>query len=212
MKNRRILLVFLFQLMMLQTFAQKIPLSVSAILGFSPEKKKGIEYNAGFGVKAGAHFKNLYAGAAIFVHGGDELSIRYGSVSGLGINGGRQDYEWRPKFFMGDVGYAFKIKLTPNLSSSLMPYFSMGLASITVKSSGVYGTPDDLHSNKFGIGGGFSYSVDVAEHISVGLEYRLYPLSNLHADFGDSSKGQIEHGFHTGAYYDAVFATVSYNF
>ena len=68
MKNQHILLVVLFQLIFLQTFAQKIPLSVSAILGISPPKK-GLEYKAGFGIKAGAHIKNLYAGAAIFAHG-----------------------------------------------------------------------------------------------------------------------------------------------
>jgi hypothetical protein len=211
MKNQPLLLIALFLFFTAHVFAQKPALSASVILGISPPKK-GLEYNAGFGVKGGAHFRNFYAGASLVAHSGAELSLRYGSASNLGINGGRQDYNWKPKFLMADIGYEIKIKLTPSLSSSFMPYFSAGLASLKVSSSGVYGSPDDLKINKFGIGGGFSYTVSVMKHLSVGLDYRLYPLGDVHADFGDSSENEIEHGFHTAGYYDALFAVASYRF
>src|SRR5688500_10547291 len=137
MKNQHFLLIALFQLIAIQAFSQKIPFSASGIVGISPPKK-GLEFGAGFGVKAGGHRKNVYTGVALFAHAGDELSISYGSAGGLGINGGKQQYRWKPKFLMGDVGYEFRIRLNPALSSSFMPYCSMGLASIKVESSGVY--------------------------------------------------------------------------
>lgn len=211
MKNQPVLLIVLFLFTITQVFAQKPALSASVILGISPPKK-GLEYNAGFGIKGGAHFRNFYAGVALVAHAGDELSIRYGSASNVGINGGRQNYAWKPKFLMADIGYEIKIKFAPTLSSSFMPYFSTGLASIKVSSSGVYGSPADLKINKFGIGGGFSYSVMVMKHLSVGLDYRLYPLGDVHADFGDASENKIEHGFHTAGYYDALFVVASYRF
>jgi opacity protein-like surface antigen len=212
MKNQQALLLFIFFLFVTTSvFAQKPSLSASVIMGISPPKK-GLEYNAGFGVKGGAHIGHLYAGVALFAHTGDELSIRYGSASGVGINSGRQNYKWKPKFLMADIGYEIKIKLGPSLSSSFMPYFSTGLASIKVSSSGVYGSPDDLKINKLGLGGGFSYSVAIIKRLSVGLDYRLYPLGDIHADFGDASENRIEHGFHTAGYYDALFAVASYRF
>jgi hypothetical protein len=210
MKNQHLLLIILLLLTTSQVFAQKPALSASAILGISTPKK-GLEYNAGFGVKGGAHFGNIYAGAALFAHTGDELSIRYGSASGVGVNGGKQDYQWKPKFLMADLGYEFKIKALP-LESSFMPYFSMGLASLKVSSSGVYGKPDALKINKVGVGGGISYTITVMEHLSIGLDYRFYPLGSVHADFGDLSENRIEHGFHTAGYYDAIFSVVSYRF
>lgn len=211
MKNQHILLIVLLQLISAQTFAQKVPLSASVILGISPPKK-GLEYKTGFGVKAGAHIKNIYTGMALFAHTGDQLSINYGSVGGFGIDGGRQRYEWKPKFVMADLGYEFKFQLNPAFSSSFMTYFSMGLASITVKSSGVYGSPDNLIINKFGIGGGFAYSVAITEQVSIGIDYRLYPLGDMHFDFGSFSRNEIEHGFHTAGYYDAFFSVVTYRF
>jgi opacity protein-like surface antigen len=212
MKNQQALLVFVLSLFITTSvLAQKPSLSASVIMGISPPKQ-GLEYKAGFGVKGGAHLGHLYAGAALFAHTGDELSLRYGSASGLGINGGRQNYKWAPKFLMADIGYEVKIKFGTSFSSSFMPYFSTGLVSIKVSSSGVYGSPDDLKINKLGLGGGFSYTVAIVKNLSVGLEYRIYPLGRIHADFGNASQRRIVHGFHTDGYYDAIFAVASYCF
>lgn len=209
MNNQRLLLIVLFLLVAPQMFAQKPSLSASVILGVSPPKK-AFEYNAGFGVKGGAHFSKLYAGVALFAHTGDELSIRYGPASG--INGGQQDYKWKAKFLMADIGYEIRFKFTSALSFSLIPYFSTGLASLKISSSGVYGSPDDLKINKLAIGGGFSSALVIMEHLSVGLDFRLYPLGTVNADFGDRSQNRIEHGFDTDGFYSGIFTMVSYRF
>ena len=208
MKNQYILLIILLQLISWQSFSQKTPYSVSAIAGFSPPKQ-GLKYSAGFGIKAGAHLENnLYAGMALFAHMGDDISIGWGSFSTF--NGGRQKYKMNPKFVMADVGYEFKFNPLAGFSSSLMPYFSMGLASLTFKSSGVYGKPDPLTLNKFGIGGGVTYTMALTEHFSLGVEYRMYPLGDIDVEFGDISENEYEHGFSTNAFYHGIFTVLTY--
>jgi hypothetical protein len=207
MKKQYIILFVFLQLIINQIMAQQ-SVSVALLGGLSPPKK-GLEFNAGAGIRAAIHLNRVYVGAAAIFHQGGELSIRYGSAPGVGISDGRQYYEWNPKFYVTEAGYDFKIVSGP-IPVKLTPFASAGLANIPMKSHGVYGTPDDVKLRKLCLGWGVTWSFTV-KHITAGIEYRQYPLGDAEFEYGKSA-GYIPHGFSTHAYYDAFFSVIAYKF
>lgn len=182
---------------------------VSVIAGISPAAKRGLDYGAGFGVQGGAMLNKFYVGGLLARHQGSKTRINYGRVSNLGINGGAQDYKWSCLFLAADAGYRLSIFNTGSISAALMPYISSGLGIVNMKSSGVYGQPDNVVDKKIRFGGGAAYKVLFGDRFSVGLNYRVYAPVDAAFDFG-SGRNEIPHGFSTGLYYYAFFSEFSY--
>lgn len=186
-------------------------LSVSLLAGISLHKKHSMNYGEGFGIKGSADLNRFNLSVAAIKHAGDELSIRYGGVSGLGIKSGTQKYSWRSTFLVIDAGYNINIFSVGDISAVFIPAVSTGLGLINMHSSGIYGSPDNVVNKKMRFGGCLSYKILFGPRYAVGLNYRFYLPTDASFEFGQESNS-IRHGFSTGIYYDAFFSEFSYRF
>lgn len=155
----------------------------------------GLVYNAGIGLRGGTRVGQIYLGGMLAVHVGDTKQIKYSN--------GVQTYSSRPKFITADAAYEFAGSIGTH-RTTLSPYVSAGMLSMSMSSSGTFGDPS-LTKRYFVLGGGLSYNIDVTDRYAVGLHARVYNTGDTSFDFGDSSQGQIEHGFSTSIFYAGFY-------
>jgi hypothetical protein len=186
------------------------PRATISFLGGMSIPIKGLNYNAGIGVRGGVNLGKFYVGGMLAVHQGDAKTITYGPVSLLGIPGGPQWYSSLPIFLVADGGYSIGIQLG-QLSTVLTPYVSAGALVFNMQSSGVYGN-SSIAPIYAVIGGGLSYGIALGPRYLFGLHMRMYNTGDASFTFGDRSKNQFEHGFSTSIFYSAIYTELSYRF
>lgn len=184
---------------------------VSVFAGPTVAKTQGMEYNSGLGLKGGAIIKKIYIGAMVAIHSGEDFEYYWPGIFQLGWPAGTQHYHSKPLFVEADAGYTFNFKLG-GVSTTFLPYISYGILRMKIESDGVYGEPDDISEIKYTPGFGLSYLIWINEHVSVGADYRMYPLGDEIFIYGDISRNTYQHGFSTSLIFGALYGTVCYKF
>jgi hypothetical protein len=184
-------------------------LSAAAAVGHAMPAD-ALAYGFGAGLKGTAGIGLLHAGAGLLFHAGDETSIEYGPVDALGIEGGKQEYASAPLFLLLDAGLRLELTIGDR-TTMFAPFLSAGLLLVNMSTSGPYGEASTAGS-RFAIGWGLLYRVPLLGPVSLGVEYRMYPIGDGEFEFGDSSANEVAHGFSTSLFFHALFLEASYRF